>query len=315
MLTPLLLTILAMSPALPVNLRLDAIASSSTEVVFRVSNAGESPLRVAMNRGLLSLEVRVPGRRAPLRCAPPPGVRPSSVDPERVATLAPGASMAEVVDLRWFCWSARAAEALWAPGATVSARYGFRRASARTWIASSLDGVTRVGAIQSEPLAVPTPQAPAAPATTLAALSLRAVPDRRDTGSGRSAAAVLRLENTSPDDVRVFVRPELFHFDVQGPVGALRCSLGDRLRAPLRESFARLAPRGRTSLALDLAAVCPSGTFATPGVYDVAPVFEATEDGARVGLRAVTGTIVGAPLAVRVGAGDLPGYQPQEPAR
>lgn len=313
MLTPLLLTILAASPALPVDLRLDPVAPSSTEVVLRVSNSGDAPLRVAMHRGLLSLEVRVPGRRAPLRCAAPAGTRPGSVDPERVSTLAPGASTAEVVDLRWYCWSTRVAKALATPGATISARYGFRRASARTWIASSPDGATRVGSIEAEPVAAPTLPAPDAPAA--APLTLRAVPDRQDSGSGRSIAAVLRLENASPDDVRVFVRPELFHFDVRGPGQAVRCGLGQRLRAPLRESFTRLAPRRRTTLALDLAAVCPSGTFATPGVYDVAPVFEATEDGGRVGLRAVTGTVLGAPLTVRVGAGDLAAYEPREPAR
>lgn len=316
MLTPIFLTVLAASPApaLPVNLRLERAPGSETAVVFRVTNAGEAPLRVAMHRGLLSLDVLVPGRRAKVRCAPPPGTRPGSVDPERVVALAPGASSAEVVDVRWFCWNARARKALATPGATIAARYGFRRGNARTWIASSSDGATRVGSLEAEPLSLPAAPAPAAPAVATT-LSLRVVPERLDSGSGRSVAASVRLENASPDDVRVFVRPEAFQFDVRGPTEAVRCGLGQRLRAPLRESFSRLGPRRRTSLVLDLAAVCPRGTFATPGIYDVTPTFEATEDGERVGLRAVTGTIVGTPFAVRVGAGDLPTYEPQEPPR
>ena len=108
---------------------------------------------------------------------------------------------------------------------------------------------------------------------------------------------------------------QVFRFEVHGPTESVRCGLPTALRAPLRESFTRLAPRRRTTLTLDVAALCPRATFATPGVYDVAPVFEATEDGERRGLRAVTGTTVGAPLVVRVGQGDLPEYEPQEPAR
>lgn len=317
MLIPIFLTILSASPALPVSLRVEPGPGAPTAVVFRLSNTGDAPLHVVGHRGLLSLSVRVPGRRAPVRCTPPPGVRPASVDPERVTTLAPGASLAEVVDVRWLCWSKRASEALATPGATLEVRYGFRRASARTWVASAVDGATRVGSLDAEPIPAPVtaPAAPPAAGPPAPPLTLRGAPDRVDSASGRSVPVSLRLQNASPDDLRVFVRPELFRFDVHGPTESVRCGLPTALRAPLRESFTRLGPRRRTTLTLDVAAVCPRATFATPGVYDVQPVFEATEDGERRGLRAFTGTIAGAPLVVRVGQGDLPEYEPREPVR
>lgn len=315
MLTALFLTILTAPPALPVTLGLEPVADAPSGLVYRVTNTGDTPVRVVGHRGLLSLEVKVPGRRAAVKCAPPPGARPGVVDPERVHRLGAGASIAETVDLRWFCWTTRATKALATPGATVLARYGFRRASARTWVASSPDGATRVGRLESEPIAAPAPPAAVVPAGSAPVLTLRPLPARVVTGSGRSIPVVLRLDNASPDDVRVFVRPDLFRFDVHGPVETVRCALVRAERAPMRESFTRLAPRRRTTLFLDLAAVCPSDTFAAPGIYDVEPVFDAVYDGASVGLRAVTGTFPGSPLVVRVGAGDLDTYEAQEPDR
>ena len=316
MLTFLALTILTAPPPLPVTLRLEPTPGSSTAVVFRLTNEGDGPVRVVDHRSLLALEVHVPGRRAAVRCGAPAGTRPGVVDPERVVELSPGASLAEAIDVRWFCWSPRERKALSTEGATVSARYGFRRAGPRTWVAASPDGATRVGSLEAEPIDLGSgPSAVESAPSEGATLSLRPVPARTESASGRSISLRLQLRNVSPDDVRVFVRPELFGFQVTGPTVSQRCSLPVNARAPLRESFNRLRTSGQTSIALDVSAICPSDTFAAPGVYDVEPVFGATEDGAGVGLRAFTGAVVGVPAVVRVTSGDLATYESVEPAR
>jgi hypothetical protein len=113
--------------------------------------------------------------------------------------------------------------------------------------------------------------------------------------------------------LRLWVHPDLFRFDVRGPGGAIRCGLARALRTPLRQSFVLLRPRRRMAMALDLADYCPPGTFDRPGVYDVAPAFEATEAGTPMGLGAFTGLVGGTPVAVRVAVGDRSVYEPDLP--
>lgn len=320
MLTSLVLTVLAASPPLPLTLRIEPSPdeSSPTQVVFRLKNDGEAPLRVVHHRGLLSLEVRVPERRAPVRCSAPAGTRPGGVDPERIVDLAPGASAAEVVDVRWYCWSSRAAKALASPGATIVGRYGFgrRRATARSWVVSSLDGATRMASLEAEPIGLAASSPAAGPeASGLVELSLAAAPARLDSADGRLVPIVLRLRNEAPDDTRVLVHPAMFSFVVRGPRLVERCALPVAQRSPMRESFTRLRPRGRATQTLDLAAVCPERTFAAPGVYDVETIFESEDDGGALGLRAFAGSVTGGRAVVRVTSGDLPAYETLEPPR
>jgi hypothetical protein len=317
MLIPLFVALLAANPVsqaqaplLPVTLTIAPAAGSPEALVFRITNHGSEPLDLLAHRGLLSLEIQPEGRRRPTRCAAPPGFVPREVDPALIAVLAAGATYSEQVDIRMYCWGKRL-EPLLGAGARVRARYGYRRASARTWTAQTENGRTRLAFLESEEVALP--PLPVAPTPPEGPMRLEVRPSHVSSGDGRHMPITVLVKNTGSIPVRIFVHPALFHFDVTGPGGTVNCGLGDLGQTALRQSFRLLPPGRQASESLDLGEYCPSDTFSRPGVYEVSSSFEATDDGGSMALHAFTGTVVGNTVEVRIALGRRVGYELEVP--
>lgn len=102
----------------------------------------------------------------------------------------------------------------------------------------------------------------------------------------------VQLRNTSGKSMTVFVRRELFSYQVSGPLGTATCEMHPAERAPDAAAFSTLAPGGTISLSTRLAEACPPGTWALPGTYSVSVLFQTTADGAEHDIDAFMGSAV-----------------------
>jgi hypothetical protein len=154
---------------------------------------------------------------------------------------------------------------------------------------------TLAPAAASPPDAAALPAAGAAPVVTL-----HRIGPRPDVGQGDALAVTVEVRGPERGRLPVAVRPDEFAFEVDGPGEAtapVTCQLPASRVRPLAEFYDRL---GRRRLGFDLADLCPSRTFARPGVYSVRPAFRSALDGADVGLSAWTGEALGEPFLARV---------------
>jgi hypothetical protein len=99
----------------------------------------------------------------------------------------------------------------------------------------------------------------------------------------------VRVRNTSGKSMKLFLRRELFTYEVNGPAGAVTCRMQPAARHPDPSAFSSLAPGESRSLQTRLAEACPAGTWETPGTYSVSALFEATASGEEHGLSAFVG--------------------------
>lgn len=100
----------------------------------------------------------------------------------------------------------------------------------------------------------------------------------------------VQLRNTSGKTMQLFIRRELFTYEVSGPTGEATCSMYPADRAPDPGAFSTLAPGETRSLSTRLAEACPEGIWDEPGTYSVSAFFQATADGSEHDLDAFMGT-------------------------
>ncbi|MBX3272810.1 MAG: hypothetical protein KF729_21285 [Sandaracinaceae bacterium] len=266
---------------------------------YVLSVRAATSVEVVADRRLLTLEVRPEGARVAARCAHPRA--PTAVDASRTRALAPGEAWQEWIDLREYC-AGRALAAL-EGGAEVRATYGWRRATARRWVARSAPRQA-VGSLAAPPVAF---AALDARTTTMrqgdewvpAPLEVALAPSTITRGAALVLSVTVRAHDRGG---RAYVRPESFSFRVRGPAGDFTCRLAPWGGAPVADLYQRIGRRGWTER-LDARVLCPPRAFDRAGLYEVTPKLRLDHRGAEWGLAAITGRFVGPAVPLRVVGG------------
>ncbi|HEX4473719.1 MAG TPA: hypothetical protein VH142_01505 [Polyangiaceae bacterium] len=282
-----------------------------------LENASSFPVRLLDDPRLLWFEVTRPNSAVQGSCRLPRDLLPAVSAALRSATLRPGESLAFSIDPRFYCFG-KERENLLVASAEVTAHYGFP-GDARGVARGHIDAPPVATAVGNG-AAVPSRDITGAPVTLdadvtrelegnanqptstsgAAPLVLHMVRGS-DARSERSVDATVRLTNTTPRPIAVYLRRELLSFDVLGPDGSSTCAEPGDFRHPARLGYTRLAAHRSVTLTSRLVELCPRGTFADAGVYLVRAMFETDHGGEAVGLHAFTGRLMTEhPVMVRV---------------
>lgn len=127
------------------------------------------------------------------------------------------------------------------------------------------------------------------------------------TSEPEQGVVTVELRNTSGKSMDIFIRRELFTYEISGPLGEATCHMYPAERAPDASAFTTLAPGETRSLSTRLAEACPEGTWDEPGTYSVSASFETTADGAEHEIDAFMGSASTKSAARLV----VPGADPQ----
>ena len=124
----------AEAPKPPVGLRI-GIGQRGPEHpwILRLDNTSNEPLRVVSDPRLLWFEATVPGKKKPVRCELPAGMRPDDVDPDAMVTIAPGARKIRTFDPRFYCFPIGKDKDVLVPGTTLVSHYGFPPKTKTSW--------------------------------------------------------------------------------------------------------------------------------------------------------------------------------------
>ncbi len=247
---------------------------------------------------------------------------PKSLDDDDKVELAPGQLLFHEFDPRDLCEEEDVLE----EGATVEMTYGFPTQTKKLWRAGKL---TTVEAEQTAPFVaerktvegekiVPLKHLRADPIRldqTYPLSEVSALPiddDELDasedskpapppplkltisplgtTSRPEDGVVQVQLSNTSGKSMKLFVRRELFTYEVSGPNGEATCQMHPADRSPDPAAFSSLAPGQTYSLSTRLAEACPAGTWDSPGTYSVSAYFRTTADGSEHGISAFMGS-------------------------
>ena len=126
--------------------------------------------------------------------------------------------------------------------------------------------------------------------------------DAMDITRGTEISTLVNVANVGERSQSFLLRASTVGFKVSGPSGSVSCGNTRIPAEPPKELFTTLAPKGKTSIALLLDAMCPGDTFDTPGIYRVVPRLDTTgASGRRIGVRSFEGLVEGKrPLLLRV---------------
>lgn len=265
--------------------------ASRHQVIVALRATGDA--EVVQDERLFELEVTevaaAAARRRPRthRCRHPSA-------PRRLGPLVPmhaGDRFGAALDVRALCWG-RALTALEAGGA-VTVRYAGR---GRAVVARGPAGETARELRAASPFALPVGEASEASPV----ISMNAV----DARSARSIAFRVAIRGPEAATRRAWIRPDRVRFRVVDPAGrAHDCHLDRTGAAPIPDLFSRVSSRRASRLSLEARAYCEDA-LDRAGVYSVTPVLELDEDGSEWELNALTGTFVGATVALRVRSGE-----------
>lgn len=275
----------------PLTLAVTPDADRAFHVRVAIDVAREGVAEAVGDLRWLSFEVTAEGARRPQRCVY--SYVPTRNDPTKVVATPPsGSALVDgVVDLRMYC--AGAAFAAIANGGRITPIYGVRSANATRFVARDADRRgRRTASVRGATFAfVPRPVVTPDDGLSTRLPSLVV---------GATRTITLRPSVVSARATRIYLRPDLWHFDVRAPDGRVsRCSVPRHPVVPILDFFARVRAGGAVSSSVDLAAICP-GVVSSPGVYDIGAIAELVYDGGNVGLTAATGTIRGPLSFIRV---------------
>jgi len=125
-----------------------------------------------------------------------------------------------------------------------------------------------------------------------------------DAEDERGATVTVSIGNAGNLPQTVVVRRELISFDVSGPDGSFECPTGD-IGQPDIASFTTLGERKVEQLVVRLIEMCPRGSFARPGLYEVRATWHAKFSGQALNVEAFVGTLTTPrPAMVRVRSGE-----------
>jgi len=128
-----------------------------------------------------------------------------------------------------------------------------------------------------------------------------------DAETERNATVTVELANHGTTAAEVYFRRELVTLEVSSVDGTSMCDPGPDDRSPDRQAFTRLAAGQSIKVTSRLAELCPTDTFARPGLYLVRGAFDGENSGSEFGFDAFVGHLTGENAAtVRIRKGTLP---------
>jgi hypothetical protein len=128
-----------------------------------------------------------------------------------------------------------------------------------------------------------------------------------DAETERNATVTVELANRGTTAVEVYFRRELVTLEVSSVDGTTMCDPGPDDRSPDRQAFTRLGAGQSIKVTSRLAELCPTDTFARPGLYLVHGAFDGQNSGSEFGFDAFVGHLGGENAAtVRIRKGTLP---------
>jgi hypothetical protein len=128
--------------------------------------------------------------------------------------------------------------------------------------------------------------------------------------NGFKVSITVTLTNVGHRPALAAVRSRMVSFRVEGPDGVLHCHAARPSFAMQRQGYVTLKPGGSTALTLLVTEACGSDLFRRPGLYRIKPTLHLDENGADLGLSALTGSIHAVePTVVRVAEGPEPFYK------
>jgi hypothetical protein len=130
-----------------------------------------------------------------------------------------------------------------------------------------------------------------------------------DASHGRKVTVTVTVTNVGHRAALAAIRSRMLSFVVDGPDERIECPAAVRRVLP-REGYTTLKPGGSTSLSVLVVEACGRELFRRPGLYRIVPTLHLTENGADLGLMALTGSIRAVePTVVRIAEGPDPFYK------
>ncbi len=128
--------------------------------------------------------------------------------------------------------------------------------------------------------------------------------------NGFKVSVSVTLTNVGHRPALAAVRSRMVSFRVEGPDGVVHCHAARPSFAMQRQGYVTLKPGGSTALTVLVTEACGSDLFRRPGLYRIKPTLHLDENGADLGLTALTGSIHAIePTLVRVAEGPQPFYK------
>jgi hypothetical protein len=310
-------------PPAPVSMSVEA-PSAVGPWTLRVQNTGEAPMRIHADGRLMQLLV-APAGKGYTSCVLP---GPLHEGDGRELELKPGDVYLEKFDPQLFCFG-KVIDQM-GEGTSVTAFWGYKPDAARMRAKKPQVPPFIVEAAQApatfEPdkrlvsltTWIPAPPAPASAqnASSQPAPDAKQPPDKSsdkdkptpintarlvldpvrlvDAPTMREAKVSVTLKNVGDRAALVHVRPDLLEFTVTLPGGKVAaCGMKGLRRAPVRDFFHSLGPKGSETLSVLLNEACPRELFGRPGVYEIRTVLHARWNGKEFGLSALTGDFEG----------------------
>ncbi len=279
---------------------------------MKIENPGELPIRIPADPRLLELEITGQGQdKKTVRCALPDDARPAT-DEGRELVVPGKRSWSVNVDPIFLCFGDKERRALVA-GASVKAIFGWPSKAkkpappfAATPVGAAVGVLGPAKTIESATFtlsdAVPAAPGGATPGEGAKGALALSMPDAEDVARGAEISTTVSATNESDRAMTLLFRHEVLAFRVTGPGGSMTCGTPRTIESPIRELFATIPAKGRTSTTLLLTSICPPDTFDEPGVYRVFAKIDTTgASGREIGLRTWDGTAESTtPMLLRV---------------
>ena len=301
-------------------LSLDAKAPDHGWTV-KLVNGGTDSIRLVADPRLLSFDVTNAGHDQ--HCTLPADMTPTT-DTEHTLVVPPNRSWSAAIDPAMYCFTSAQTAAL-APGATVTANFGFAAGAYRppwalTPVAGSDAGAQPARRISAPVVTLAAPPELDAGATTLpldASITTNpanaypvklkvSIPERLDVSRAFEQSVTVSITNEGDRPVRTLITPPTIGFAVELPSGRLvRCGADTAVTA-FPELVSSLAPRGRTAQSIDIGALC--GVYMRhAGLYRVRARLDTHLVAPPPGSTTFwSGESLGLPMLMRVRAGEDP---------
>jgi hypothetical protein len=304
-----------------VALSLDAKAPDHGWIV-KLTNGGTDAIRIVADPRLLSFDVTNAGHDQ--HCTLPADMTPTT-DTERTLVVPAGRSWSVEIDPALYCFTSAQTAAL-APGATVSANFGFAAGAYRPPFA--VTPISDAGAQPARRISA-TVVTLAAAFSSLASLDAGAtlpldasittnpvnaypvklkvsLPERLDVSRAFEQSVTVSITNEGDRPLHTLITPPTIGFAVELPSGRLvRCG-ADTAVSAFAELVSTLAPHGRTAQSIDIGALC--GVYMRhAGLYRVRPRLDTHLVAPPPGTTTFwSGESLGPPMLMRIRAGEDP---------
>jgi hypothetical protein len=310
-----------------------------------ITNRSEHPVEIMADPRLLWFEVIVPGKRKTQTCRLPKELFPSRAQRRHSVVLRPQEAIVHSFDPRLYCFSndgqwrlvpgalvtphfgwPEKTKTIWKHGKRVTVKVPQKEPFVAEVIESSPKEASKLpGDIGDGPdvkgQSIKEVQAvPFALVSAYAEWSRTRLERKRKEQEGpfqlkltrgsdaeeeRSATIRMSIKNRDKHSHYVYIRRELFSFEVTGPDGMVTCDPEPDYRAPDRQAFFNMTPGRTVSLTSRLVELCPRGTFARPGLYLIHARMDPNRRGREFDLDAFVGRIVSYdPVSVRIRTGE-----------